>query len=638
MSGTQQQQLGLALALLALPGCSDTRGPLVQSPVPKAELRQDWTPLVVGVPKGWQWAELEILLDGEDVTDPLGVVRRRKGGKKKGHQYIQQLALDGLEPGPHELQVTIRRAWRFPTVLKRQFTWKPAAHKVELSLRDEDGQPVPGRIIVVAHDGPVRLADRSSWVFDSKHRDQELSSVFAPQGEASVRLPTGSYLFIATRGLRDHLATEQLKLRGDAEVELEITRAVPTPGLLAADLHVHTAASYDAYCPQRSRLAAIASSGLDLAVLADHDRITDPGPLGTDVLGAGPAPLLVPGAELDLRSDADTNWDLAHITALPLEPGNKLFSRYQKTPERAIKAWRRFQRNHPFPEVGEEIFLLLAHPRGIHFRPDELPRNRAWALFNNMGFDNSVAVGQGDNAWMVERAGDDGPAALDFDGLEVMNRASLSKYREVRADWFALLNQGYLLTGTGNSDSHALAVELVGMPRNLVAGALGPDGQVDLAAFVRALEEGRVTATTGPVLGLEAIARDAAGLEERAGPGGLLDVSQGTTQLAVHLQAAPWVPVHELRVVQDGQVVERVSLPGLASGEGPVLDLTFSFDLAVERDAWVLVEAGWPDSRDDIDVGGLYSVVAPEYVPLAFTNPVRLDVDGDGVWTPPGLR
>jgi hypothetical protein len=53
--------------------------------------------------------------------------------------------------------------------------------------------------------------------------------------------------------------------------------------------------------------------------------------------------------------------------------------------------------------------------------------------------------------------------------------------------------------------------------------------------------------------------------------------------------------------------------------------------LTFDADAFVVVEAeGEPGER--------YRAVAPGGVPLAFTNPIVVDADGDGRWQAPGLR
>ena len=55
-----------------------------------------------------------------------------------------------------------------------------------------------------------------------------------------------------------------------------------------------------------------------------------------------------------------------------------------------------------------------------------------------------------------------------------------------------------------------------------------------------------------------------------------------------------------------------------------------SLHLSFEADAFVTIEVeGEPDAR--------YSALAPGFAPLAFSNPIFVDADGDGAWTAPGL-
>ena len=59
---------------------------------------------------------------------------------------------------------------------------------------------------------------------------------------------------------------------------------------------------------------------------------------------------------------------------------------------------------------------------------------------------------------------------IDWDVQEVMTGASRADWLRYRALWFSLLSQGVLRAGTANSDTHSLALERVGYPRNLVFG------------------------------------------------------------------------------------------------------------------------------------------------------------------------
>ena len=88
----------------------------------------------------------------------------------------------------------------------------------------------------------------------------------------------------------------------------------------------------------------------------------------------------------------------------------------------------------------------------------------------------------------------------------------------------------------------------------------------------------------------------------------------------VRVQAADWVPVPQLRLVIDGEVVESLDLSGLPRDEDGVLRVEQSWRLdPVDEPGWVLAEAGWP-------LGVLPSTDgAVGHTPLGFTNPVFLE-------------
>jgi hypothetical protein len=91
--------------------------------------------------------------------------------------------------------------------------------------------------------------------------------------------------------------------------------------------------------------------------------------------------------------------------------------------------------------------------------------------------------------------------------------------------------------------------------------------------------------------------------------------------LEVAVTAADWVPIAEWRAYVNGELVHRAPI---ARGESAVLPLAFA------SDAFVTVEVEGPAE-------GFYRDVLPGFVPFAFTNPIFVDVDGNGRFDAPGL-
>jgi hypothetical protein len=102
-------------------------------------------------------------------------------------------------------------------------------------------------------------------------------------------------------------------------------------------------------------------------------------------------------------------------------------------------------------------------------------------------------------------------------------------------------------------------------------------------------------------------------------------------RVEVEVLAAPWVPVPELRIIVDGEV-HHISLLRGAQAAG-VLRGAWSGIVPIEGDTWILAEAGWSLLAEDRPQSGPYAKVAPGHVPIGFTNPVRVDANGDGEWT-----
>jgi hypothetical protein len=234
------------------------------------------------------------------------------------------------------------------------------------------------------------------------------------------------------------------------------------------------------------------------------------------------------------------------------------------------------------------------------------------------------------NSALLTPAADGRTRAIDFDAIELMNGDSRELYLQVREHWHALLRQGLRRTATANSDTHG-PDQIAAYPRNYVYVA-APGATWDAEAFDAAIRAGRLFGSNGPLIA-EFTANGARMGDDVAAPGGRVAVR-------LSIAAAPWVPVAEVRLLANGEVVRSWS--GLPNGaSAPILRLRERVELTLERDAFLTVEAGAPLAFDadaqTTPEGDYANVIAPGFVPTAFANPIWVDADADGRFAAPGL-
>jgi hypothetical protein len=251
---------------------------------------------------------------------------------------------------------------------------------------------------------------------------------------------------------------------------------------------------------------------------------------------------------------------------------------------------------------------------------------------------------------------------------------------KARVVWHSLLAQGFVVAGAGNSDSHSMNDQQLGWARNWVDCGIPDIGRFSANRFDAAVRAGRMVAGNGVIVRVEYVSAG------RVEPTSLLTrrVFPGD-RLAITVSAPPWVPVEEVRVVTSAGT--RVLATGAELSHptdpfGTTGLVRFQREVAiadlVSRDDFIIVEAGLPypiaadlddngvvDTSDndgdgdvdfddvdpDEDIGPLdppvdptdesdprfwMTRVVPFGFPAGFSNPVIVDLDGNG-WMPPGL-
>jgi len=579
----------------------------------------------------------------------------------------------------------------------------PALATLEVHVVDAGGAPLAADI-VLRPTGDTRPEDVRGTVhgyFDEAHCAPYLGpphggspacnrALVDGSGAVSLQVPPGSYFVYATRGPFWTLDRVQVDLlpavTPEDTVSVSLTLApieglVPE-GVLSADFHVHSGASFDSSFPERERALTFVTQGVDVIAATDHDVVTDFTP-HLEALGISDQVRVMPGVEstgeiLFFQPPGETIPKvMGHFNFWPLH-FDASASRNGAPNEERVEPGELYDRVDPlFDGVGVR---QLNHPLGA----SSFGRDHGYVTA--VGYDPRLPIPDAPDGspagMLIDRpGGPDGHTNLDHHAQEVMNGFETHQFLKYRALWFSLLNQGFMRSGTANSDSHTLGIEVLGWPRTLVFADMDLS-TFDSDAFNTAVRDGRMVGTNGPVLlvtleGADGNARQPA-----------LDPFQPAPDASLQLEvrAAPWIPIDELRVIVNGDLVRTLPVdvtPTEPFGSGDLLRYSGAIPLAdlladvpAGRDAWLVVEAGLPlwlaaDLDDDgipettdNDGDGIVTeadqasdedtwfqepptpaeddpryhmdLIAPGTWPTAFSNPLVLDLDGDG-WTAPGL-
>jgi hypothetical protein len=602
-------------------------------------------------------ASVEIRLNGK--TAPRPFYRLPYRVLSEANETVAVLRLAGFldlssagHLGSNEFSVTAaRRAGRRETVAA-DFVYRPfpipVTFDVTVSVRGVQERPGAVKVILVGQ-GDTETPDFSPFDYDAFNRGRNF--FFLPEGRGIVRLPRGTFKVYITRGMAYDAVVLTLDTNRTRQVQAVIKKHLTTPDALCGDFHVHCLISEDSIVPPEQRVLEYAAAGLDFIVATDHETFTNyDAILDLSPFTTARVPVLA-GNETSVPDMG--NW-LGHWNVFPARMDRNTFWAIKPFPADLKmgsipnmyeafalgKFSSRFKKDITLPE---DFVIQLNHPRGLHFVIGDPIFKKVHAYFNHQRIDIAGELDtyirsrqkSGAGLHLFERSDSGRYRAIDFDALEVFNRKSIPLYKRVREDWFTLLNYGFRKTATANTDSHSLVMTAPGFPRNylfLNRPVKALSGRL-AAETVRAVKEGRVACTTGPLVRLSAKSGG-----HRGGLGRLVPVSDGAVVLSACVKAAPWVPVPEVRIIKNGKTVKRFSPAGSPASANRVTRFQRDIMLPVREDSWVILECGYPletVGNSQPETGGLYGIIAPGHVPVAFTNPIYFDADGNGLFNPP---
>jgi hypothetical protein len=430
---------------------------------------------------------------------------------------------------------------------------------------------------------------------------------------------------VATHGPFATLAAEVVTITpgGTANVTLASTSLdLLPPGTLSVDLHAHGPASFDATAPVASRLAAFVAVSLDLVAMTDHDILVD---YQEAAAGLEDEIRIVTGLETTGQRPFSFFPDgpaatIGRFAFLPLTPV-------------ATGPWR----GAPADEnVEPGVLFTRVSSAGFELETGLVQLLRPWGqpiLGRHVGFPRAIGLDvtrtlpaefDGTAQSLFRRTPAGALFANDaFHTVEVLSGVEPESFVAQRTFWHYLLAENVVRAITAGGGSHGIGDSIAGAPRTIVTPASDA-----LSDVLTAIQNGRALATNGPIIDLTML--DADGVPRR--PSTTAFVAPASPRVMIRVLAAPWIPVEEVRVIVNGNVLvtlrdelvtptDPTGVDGVVRFEGEV-DVTPG--LALEfGDAFVVVEAGAPlTPAADLDCDG---------VPDTGDNDGDGDIDPDDV-------
>jgi hypothetical protein len=374
------------------------------------------------------------------------------------------------------------------------------------------------------------------------------------------------------------------------ELIFRIDKVVNTDDLISVDPHMHTIYS-DGTVDISERIKSVVAEGVDVAVATDHNYINDYKP-SLRKLGLNKYLATIVGNEV-------TTGGVIHFNTFPLlqrgdEPNNGAINPRRDT---ATPMFQDSRKNDP------EALLQVNHPRSGRI-----------GYFNNFNLDPESASAADKNL------------DLNFDVLEALNGPYFYSTNEQSIkDWLNLMNRGYFFPIVASSDSHTIDGGHPGYSRTYVYynGKKGDD--LDVATLIGAMKKGHCFATNGPLVDLK--------INGTHIPGDSFTAKDGKVDIRIKVESAPWISVEEVRLIINGK--RKVVFP-VDNEDNPVVKFSGSISLPLEKDCYIAAEVMGNKSLFPVhQARARYGLKENATIPYAVTNPVFIDVNGNGKFDPP---
>ena len=471
-----------------------------------------------------------------------------------------------------------------------------SAGVVDATVIDGHGSPIPAKVEFIGS-GKTPTPD---WGPESaEHFVKNL--VYTEGGAFKVPLMAGDYDIIVSRGPEYDAVFTKLKVEAGKTASLKalLRRGVDTPGWVSSDFHSHSSPSGDNTGSQKGRVLNLAAEHIEFAPCTEHNRVST---YEHHIAELKLEPFLATVSGMELTGSP---LPLNHQNVFPMkytprtqDGGGPVTDGSPETQIERLSLWddrseKLIQQNHP--DLG-----WLFYDKNGDGKPDE-------GFSRSFPFMDVVEIHPIDRILNIQK----------FD-----ERGGKPFSNQIMLNWLQLLNQGYRIYGVVNTDAH-YNFHGSGWLRNWIQSSTDDPSKIDSTEMMHAAKQGRLVMSNGPYLEatFHADGKQVVSGQDLAAPSGKVKVD-------VRVQCANWLDVDRVFLLVNGKSSDeltftRATNPGMFADD--IIKFEHSIDVALQQDSHLVVVTGHRTER-------LGDVAGPQgsQLPTALTNPVFVDVDGDG--------
>lgn len=470
----------------------------------------------------------------------------------------------------------------------------------DVTVVDQDGRSIPAKIEFKGS-GETPTPD---WGPETaEHFVRNLA--YTPNGKAMAVLPAGNYDVTISHGPEYDAEFTKLTVTAGETATMRVTlpHVVDTKGWVSSDFHSHSSPSGDNTGSQLGRVLNLAAEHIEFAPCTEHNRIsTYDDHIASQKLKAFLA--TVTGMEL-----TGSPLPLNHQNVFPLimkprtqDGGAPVTDASPEAQMERIAAWdnnsvKLIQQNHP--DLG-----WLFYDKNGDQKPDE-------------GYSRTFTMMNVTEIHPIDPLLN--PTQFEIrDGKKTGNQTALN--------WLQLLNQGFRIYGVVNTDAH-YNFHGSGGVRNWIRSTTDDPARIDSDEMRDASRNGHMVMSNGPFLEAQFHETNTRLAPVSAGDD-LLAKSKKVTA-SIRVQCPNWLDVDVVFVLVNGRRSDKLTFtrdknPDMF-GTGPV-KFSQNVDVELTEDAHLIVLTG---HRSEV-VGDIMGPFYGTQHPTALSNPVFVDIDGDG--------